>query len=393
MAIVDLVQRTEKWLDWRKEGITASMIPVIMGLSPYQTAYELWAELTGLKTPADLSNNWHVQRGVEQEPEARATIENELGKPFIPVCVEADHNKRFKASLDGLFMSNEATEVLEVKCPCEKIYRSIGELKGKSDNFQMYAAQVQWQLNCSGAQKGYLYFYLRGERPINATIRRNQGFIDNAESKALAFWDLVQRKTPPARVERDTVVYELQNSVDNAETSTSMWDKNVTAYKAVNRKMKALETQSKALKEEVKVIEDYFKAKIPDDAVTFDKDGIRATKCERTGAIDNDAFLVALSEKTGQPFTDLVDLQETHRASATSYYRIAVSHRSKVQKQQSAKIVVNERKDKRNATPIKTVMNKTIAPKAGVDVTPHEPIKPLSAAAFFKGKAGKSMFF
>jgi predicted phage-related endonuclease len=41
MAIIDLVQRTTEWFAWRKEGITASMIPVIMGLSPYQTPYGL----------------------------------------------------------------------------------------------------------------------------------------------------------------------------------------------------------------------------------------------------------------------------------------------------------------------------------------------------------------
>nr|WP_305831162.1 YqaJ viral recombinase family protein [Photobacterium leiognathi] len=73
MAIVDLVQRTEAWFDWRKEGITASMIPVIMGLSAYQTPYQLWAEFVGLKEPDDLSGNYHVQRGVEQEPESKGS--------------------------------------------------------------------------------------------------------------------------------------------------------------------------------------------------------------------------------------------------------------------------------------------------------------------------------
>lgn len=54
MPVVDIIQLSEKWFPWRKEGITASMIPVIMGLSPYQTPYQLWAELVGLKEPDDL---------------------------------------------------------------------------------------------------------------------------------------------------------------------------------------------------------------------------------------------------------------------------------------------------------------------------------------------------
>lgn len=103
MAIIDLVQRSEAWFEWRKGGITASMIPVIMDMSPYQTPYELWAELVGLKEPADLTNNIHVQRGVAQEPEARDAVEEQYGKPYLPVCVEADHETLFRASLDGLY--------------------------------------------------------------------------------------------------------------------------------------------------------------------------------------------------------------------------------------------------------------------------------------------------
>ena len=210
MAIVDLVQRSDAWLAWRKTGITASMIPVIMERSPYQTPYQLWAELVGLKEPDDLSNNYHVQRGVEQEPEARDTVENEYGKPYMPVCVEADHNTLFKASLDGLYSLGNDKEVLEIKCPCEKIYNEILAQKGQAPTFQMYAAQVQWQLNCASASQGRLYFYLRGKRPISTAIRRNDAFIAKAEEKALWFWNCVQTKTPPPMMEgRDTVVYDL----------------------------------------------------------------------------------------------------------------------------------------------------------------------------------------
>ncbi|MEZ9934625.1 lambda-exonuclease family protein, partial [Vibrio sp. 10N.261.49.C12] len=99
---------------------------------------------------------------------------------YMPVCVEADHNTLFKASLDGLYQSGSEKEVLEIKCPCEKIYNEILELKGQAPTFLMYASQVQWQLNCTGAPQGRLYFYLRGKRPISTTIRRNDSFIKQA---------------------------------------------------------------------------------------------------------------------------------------------------------------------------------------------------------------------
>ncbi|WP_028864970.1 lambda-exonuclease family protein [Psychromonas aquimarina] len=380
MAIVDLVQRTDKWFAWRKLGITASMIPVIMGLSPYQTPYELWAELVGLKAPADLSNNWHVQRGVEQEPEARSTVERELGKPFMPVCVEADHNSLFKASLDGLFKLKDLVEVLEIKCPCKKIYMNICELKGKSENFQMYAAQVQWQLNCAGAESAFLYFYLRGERPINAKIKRNQGFIDKAEAKALEFWNLVQTKTPPQLIDgRDKVVYELPKT-------DSKWETNVESYKSISTQINECEQKSKALKAQAQTCEDYFVQQIPDGVKTFDKDGIRATKCNRAGKLDNDAFLAALAKKTGLLQSDLTDMQESFRASDSSYYRVGVST-STVSNIQPNEVVKDEIKE------VSETQSQQQPEKIVESENSTELVKPIPAAAFFKEKATQNMFF
>ncbi|WP_413694423.1 lambda-exonuclease family protein [Psychromonas sp. KJ10-2] len=375
MAIVDIVQRTEKWFEWRKEGITASMIPIILGLSPYQTPYELWAELVGLKEPADLSNNWHVQRGIDQEPEARSTIERELGKPFIPVCVEADHNIRFKSSLDGLFVLNNISEVLEIKCPCEKIYRSICEFKGASENFQMYAAQVQWQLNCSNSEKGILYFYLRGERPIKVTIKRNQAFIDKAEKAALLFWEQVQTKTPPNKMDgRDTVSYEFQQKDAN-------WDANVTEYKKIDKEIKLLESKIAELKSRSESIEDYFKQQIPTDSKSFDKDGIRATKCERKGKVDKDAFLAAISNKTGILQSELTEIEEANRLDGSTYFRISTSTNSNVQIEPGTKVPENN--SKRTDDTVAEIPKKPL----------EEIATPMPPADFFKSKAVTSLHF
>ncbi|WP_305372776.1 YqaJ viral recombinase family protein [Photobacterium leiognathi] len=317
MAIVDLVQRTEAWFDWRKKGITASMIPVIMGLSAYQTPYQLWAEFVGLKEPDDLSGNYHVQRGVEQEPEAREAVENEYGRPYLPVCVEADHNPLFKASLDGLYQLGDDREVLEIKCPCEKIYNEILELKGSAPTFQMYAAQVQWQLNCSGATRGRLYFYLRGKRPISTGIQLNKAFIEKAEEMALQFWQLVKTKTPPPLdPERDTVVYELEQAPND-------WASSVETYKAKAALVSERETELKAMKAEMKELEKYFTSQIPDDVQTFDKDGIRATRVERKGTIDYKKVLSEVEQQLNIVIDDSLIANNTKPSS--TYFRITVT--------------------------------------------------------------------
>lgn len=381
MAIVDLVQRSEAWFEWRKTGITASMIPVILGLSPYQTPYELWAELVGRKKPDDLSKNYHVQRGVEQEPEARDAVESEYGRPYMPVCVEADHNPLFKASLDGLYSLGGDKEVLEIKCPCEKIYLEILDQKGNAPTFRMYAAQVQWQLNCSGATQGRLYFYLRGKRPISTAIQRNDRFIAKAEAAALHFWNLVQTQTPPEMIEgRDKVVYD-EPVADNA------WLAKVEQYKSKAKYLSEMEAKVKAVKADLKALEGYFTEQIPENVQTFDKDGIRATRVERTGSIDYSKLLTAIEDELNVVIPEA--MIEKHRKEGTSYFRVSVTET------ESKESVEEPHTDSSNAVEAKPEsQTETESKKESVEVKQDEPelIMPLPADNFFE-KSSTNIYF
>lgn len=392
MAIVDIVQRSEAWFPWRKTGITASMIPVIMGLSPYQTPYQLWAELVGLKEPQDLSNNFHVQRGVAQEPEARDAVENEFGKPYMPVCVEADHNSLFKASLDGLYSLGTDKEVLEIKCPCEKIYNEILQLQGQAPSFQMYAAQVQWQLNCASATSGRLYFWLRGKRPINTAIRRNDAFIAKAEERALWFWNLIQTKTPPPMIEgRDNEVYDFPE-VDNT------WLSRVEQYKEKSEHLASMESKAKAIKSDLKKLEAYFTDKVPKNVKTFDKDGIRATRVERNGNVDYPMLLDLIEKELNVIIPENLKVQATKKS--TEYFRVTVTDTE-------CQVVQTEQESKPTKAS-EPVQSEPLQPKqddswfsekesnavenVNEESSPSAPIHPLPADNFFE-KSATSTFF
>ncbi|EKA5635844.1 YqaJ viral recombinase family protein [Vibrio navarrensis] len=405
MPVVDIVQRSEKWHVWRKEGITASMIPVIMGLSPYQTPYELWAELVGYKKPDDLSNNYHVQRGVEQEPEARGAVETEYGKPYMPVCVEADHNRLFRASLDGLYMQGNDKEVLEIKCPCEKIYNEILTLKAKAKapTFQMYAAQVQWQLNAAGASVGRLYFYLRGKNPVSTLIRRNDAFIEKAEKAALHFLELVLTKQPPKMIEgRDKVVYDTPiSSTDEA------WLAKVEQYKEKKAYYEELERKTKAVKADLKQLESYFTDQIPSDVKTFSKDGIRATRVEKEGSVNYNALLDEIQSTLNVVIPD--ELYKKHRNESSTYFLV------NVQEQPSDKDVPIEQYNpviESVESPVQEVVtprSAEIAMPAGFkteqtqppekqapaekeESVPSQPLRPLDPSVFFE-KSVQKMYF
>jgi putative phage-type endonuclease len=368
MAIVNIAQRTPEWFAWRNEGITASMIPVILGMSPYKTPYELWAELCGFKEPDDLSKNWHVQRGIAQEPEAREWYENETGRPYLPLCVEADHNPLFRASLDGLYGTTEKDrDVLEVKCPCEKIFLEIGSMQGQSPNFKMYVAQVQWQLNAANASKGKLFFWLRKHKPITALINRNDKFIAHAEKEALKFWDLIQTKTPPQMIEgRDKTIY-------HKEVQKSEWDSHSTAYRTVEQKIKEMKAEIAKLEAEAESHADYLKSLIPSGLQTFTKDGIRVTKVTRDGSTDNKKLIDLIEKEFGITVTS--EMYKQCKKDDSVSYRITVQEQDE------------------EVSDVETEKVSDVETKKVSDVeTEDAPLMPLSPDNFFN-KSTQSMYF
>ena len=103
MKVVALEQRSPEWHHWRRQGVTASDAAVLLGESPHKTAYQLWEDKLGLSEPPELSGNPNVQRGAQQEDDARIAMESALGSsPLLPVCAEFDGNPRLRASFDGV---------------------------------------------------------------------------------------------------------------------------------------------------------------------------------------------------------------------------------------------------------------------------------------------------
>ncbi len=108
-TIVKLVQGSAEWHEHRRQHRNASETPVVLGVSPWQTPYQLWQHKLGLRTPEVTPA---MLRGTQLEPAARAAYEARTGLVMQPlVLVDGEYS----ASLDGLTLGGE--RVLEIKCP------------------------------------------------------------------------------------------------------------------------------------------------------------------------------------------------------------------------------------------------------------------------------------
>src|ERR1019366_1182778 len=150
-AILKLVQGTPEWHQHRSQYRNASETPAVLGLSPWQTPYDLWLVKTGRKTTVE---NEAMKHGTAMEPYARAAYEQETGLVMQPKVVV---DGLYSASLDGINMDGKL--VLEIKCPFQRQSSKLWQVVKSGKVPDHYHYQVQHQLMVSGAVAAHLWVF------------------------------------------------------------------------------------------------------------------------------------------------------------------------------------------------------------------------------------------
>jgi putative phage-type endonuclease len=252
MKVIDLVQNTDEWLEWRKTGLTASDAAVLLGTSPYKTPYQLWQEKTGRVIPPDLSNNPFVQWGNAKEPSARIAAEEHFDEIYLPaLCAEDSSNPILKASFDAV---RENGEPVELKCPQKKQFNEV-KTKGKeSDFYKLYYPQVQFQICVSGAKAGYLVVYSPKDNGEIVVIRMNRDdyLIDEMVNKANDLWQCIESDIEPTiDYKRDLYVPRTQDDMDSWQRHSRIYSEYEVDILSYKEKIKQLQQKQDAHKQEM----------------------------------------------------------------------------------------------------------------------------------------------
>ena len=288
MKQVNLEQRSKEWLDWRRCGVTASDASVILGQSPYKSRWQLWAEKSGVLKEPDLSSNPHVQRGVEDEDDARIRMEEALGDaPLLPVCGEWDQNPKLRASFDGI--TKEGIPV-ELKAPSEKVYQDVKTLKDQSEGYQRAVAQVQFQMLVADANRAWLCFYRKGMPILPACINRDEHLIQQLRQEAEAFWQLVEEGDEP---EKDP---NLDVFVPQGLSEQAQWHKLATVYRRRQSRLDQLKDELESGKSQQKLLQQELQALMGAFRVA-ESDGLRICQSEVAGSVDYQKALDALCKQ------------------------------------------------------------------------------------------------
>ena len=225
----------ESWLRYRELGVGSSDVPIVLGISPWKTAYKLWLEKTKQEKAEDISGQWQVQRGVENEPKARAQLELLEGKSFPAQLFIHKEHSYMRVSLDGV---NKET-LIEIKCPGKKTFEEA--LSGIIPEY--YMAQIQYQLYVSGCEKAiYFCFQPESGRYARVDVAPDKEFQEKIAKAVTKFWDCVQKMEPPELSEKDYVV--IENDEDFSSASIRWRD--------ARAKIKELETVLEEAEAELK---------------------------------------------------------------------------------------------------------------------------------------------
>ena len=199
-----MLQGSAEWLEWRRQGIGSSEVPVLMGESDYSTPSAIFRIKRGID-PEQVSN-WAMQRGVEAEPRIRALYELQEGIDCPPVTVEHAEYPFLRASLDGWEPGLEL--VVEFKYPGKEKHQEA--LQGRVP--ACYRGQRQYQLAVTGAKEAH-YVSFDGVGIAIVKVFRDEEYIARMLQVVKEFWERVVNNDPPPLTENDFLTLDSPEDV------------------------------------------------------------------------------------------------------------------------------------------------------------------------------------
>ena len=197
--IIQLVQGSTEWLDYRLKMRNASETAAMLGVSPWMSPYQLWLLKTGRSVTKGTAA---MQHGTDMEPAARAAYEAQTGNVMQPLVLQ---DGAYSASLDG--MDLDGGLIVEIKCPYKGQSSVLWNEAMVGEVPAHYELQVQHQLMVSGAALAHLWVF-DGTQGLLLPIERHEGAMDRIRTGWDLFQQFVESDTPVPLTDADTVLRE-----------------------------------------------------------------------------------------------------------------------------------------------------------------------------------------
>jgi putative phage-type endonuclease len=241
----------DAWLAERKNGITATDLPKILGLSRYGTAIDVWtSKLDPEVDPLELGigKNEAAFWGVEFEDVVARAWAQDRGVTIRRVGIIANASNPWqRASLDRLI-----TNCPHGKCALEVKTRSTY----KGDDWENGVpaeelAQVEWQLLVSGLDHIHVAALIGGQKLRSHVVEASTVNAERLVTPARIVWDSVSSGIAPKLPEENwsseylEQLHETREGDVEVDTETML---TATAYEEVTQQISVLEERKAELR-------------------------------------------------------------------------------------------------------------------------------------------------
>ena len=232
--LVDLQQRSQEWLAWRRNLIMASDAPVIMGVSKYHKSFHhLVLEKQGVELPHTPSPS--MQEGIDREENLLRCFTQlyntqfDSSLEFFPSCVQSLQYPHCAASLDGLCL--QTSTAVEIKVTNHKNH----ELAKQGLLPEEFKPQLQHQmLVLNSAHIYYISYFIPKNTMFILKIDRDESYIQSLLHNYSLFLEKVAESPSYNHKERESLVHNL-----------------VQHYRELDDKIKNLNKQKENIKENI----------------------------------------------------------------------------------------------------------------------------------------------
>lgn len=197
MEILSVEQNTDSWLESRRSVIGGSDVPIILGISPWKTKYQLYLEKLGKKS--EQKNDYILRKGHALEDRARVLYELTYEIDVPPKVVKHPSFEFAQVSLDGL--NTDHKKVVEFKFVGED---SFNKTRNEGYIPDHYYPQIQYQMFCTGYEQiDYVAYSEKQDKISLVNVKADHSYIARLVAHCEDFYWHMKQKIPPQLEERD----------------------------------------------------------------------------------------------------------------------------------------------------------------------------------------------
>ena len=240
-----------EWLNYRKKGIGGSDAGAILGMNPYKSAFDVYADKTNLF--ADDKDNEAMRQGRDLEDYVARRFEEKAGKRVRRENYII-HNSDYPfalANIDRVVIGEKAgLECKTTKCLNLKRYKN-------GDFPEEYYCQCVHYMMVTGFDKWYLAVLVFGSDFMIFEIERDEEEISALAEAEQTFWESnIKAKVPPApngNIATDNVINAIYLNDSGKETDLTLFDEELHKLLEIKKIISDYEAEKRSLEQKIKL--------------------------------------------------------------------------------------------------------------------------------------------